>query len=761
MTSTTSGAGPGAETKLAPVSFLGRFMVLKGATRELWLVFLVKLLGIVAYSIMNTTFVLWLSYDLGYTDQRAGFLVATWSTVMTLITVFVGSLTDAIGLRKALLLGLCVCVLSRLVMTVTTVKWLALAGGMLPLALGEALGVPVLVAGVRRYSTTSQRSISFAIFYAMMNVGFLIASLVFDYVRRGLGEPHGHLTLPLIGMELTTYRTLFLLSFLFEFSLLPIVYFGLRGGVEATDEGVKITPEQSKYPGVNLWRALVLVVRDASKETVRIFVGLWQQPGFYKFLAFLTLAAFVRLIFIHMYYTYPKFGIRELGEGAPVGRLFAVNSVLIIFLAPLVGALTQKISAYRMVSFGSAIAAASVFIMALPPHMFQPLADGRFGHGLVNQWFGGYSRFTPDDFRNLPPLAAKLQSGTDTAASALNESLSEKTRVLLRRQLEDGSSARGAGPRPSTALLAPGDIRGLEAFVAKLQEDSEAATRPVSRAIWERFSAESQRILQDASPPEARRQAVLVQELNRILHSNRLYDAQRFAGVPLSEAARALVAKDPKRREGDLPNQSLLLNRLLLEDTYPQAIPRSAHPLGVALAEDLTKLIQGPALAERRGFAEVTLSAETKERMASRPKGQSSARLNRMVLEDAFPSEIAPNRLGVVGGVSPYYVMIFLFITVLSVGEAFYSPRLYEYAAVIAPKGQEASYMSLSYLPFFMAKLLVATFSGVLLANYCPETGPRQSATMWLIIALTTTIAPAGLMALRRFIRVKEAGRED
>lgn len=148
--------------------------------------------------------------------------------------------------------------------------------------------------------------------------------------------------------------------------------------------------------------------------------------------------------------------------------------------------------------------------------------------------------------------------------------------------------------------------------------------------------------------------------------------------------------------------------------------------------------------------------------MAQDPqKGNALLRLNRLLIEDAFPSEIAKNRVGVAGSVSPYYVMIFFFIVVLSFGESFYSPRLYEYAAVIAPKGQEASYMSLSYLPFFMAKLLVATFSGVLLAGFCPEIGPRHSSSLWLIIALTTLIAPVGLIAFRRFIQVREAGREE
>ena len=105
--------------------------------------------------------------------------------------------------------------------------------------------------------------------------------------------------------------------------------------------------------------------------------------------------------------------------------------------------------------------------------------------------------------------------------------------------------------------------------------------------------------------------------------------------------------------------------------------------------------------------------------------------------------------------------MIALFVVLLSIGEAFYSPRVYEYAASIAPKGQEASYGALSYVPFLLAKLLIGTFSGFLLTKYCPEVGERHSGVMWLAVALTASISPIGLLVLRRFIRVHEVGRPD
>ena len=116
--------------------------------------------------------------------------------------------------------------------------------------------------------------------------------------------------------------------------------------------------------------------------------------------------------------------------------------------------------------------------------------------------------------------------------------------------------------------------------------------------------------------------------------------------------------------------------------------------------------------------------------------------------------------LGLQGSIHPYYIMTALYLIVFSVGEAFYSPRVYEYAAAIAPKGQEASYGALAYIPFLVGKLLVGT-SGWLLAAFCPEQGPRQCGTMWLIFALAASVAPVGLLVFRPYIQVAEVGRED
>jgi hypothetical protein len=254
-------------------------------------------------------------------------------------------------------------------MVVTTTPWLALACGVLPLAVGEALGTPVLLAATRRYSTVAQRSISFSIIYAVMNIGYVAAGYIFDYLRQL------NLRVSLFGFEPSTYQQLFIVSLLFEIVLFPVIYF-LRRGAEATNGGPVIDESSSdRGTAPAFWRGIGATVRKSAIDTAQLFRRLIGQSAFYRLLAFFLFIGFLKAIFLQMDYVFPKWGIRELGLNAPVGKLSAINAIIIIFLVPIVGALTQKFAAYRMVVIGGAICAAGVFIMALPTQWFQLAAD--------------------------------------------------------------------------------------------------------------------------------------------------------------------------------------------------------------------------------------------------------------------------------------------------------------------------------------------------------------------------------------------------
>jgi len=361
--------------------FLAKFTVLKGAQRNLWLTFLIKFLIYTAYSVTNKTMVLWLSKDLGFNDQAAGALVGwVWAPAMTVFTLLAGSLTDAIGLRRTFFLGVAICTIARSVMVVTTIPSLALACGVLPLAVGEALGTPVLLAATRRYSTVAQRSISFSIIYMIMNIGYFAAGWIFDYVRQL------HLHVSLFGFEPSSYQQLFMVSLAFEIVLFPVIYF-IRRGAEANNGG-RVIEKSSGDDGTppSFWKSIGDTVRQTAIDTAHLFRRLIGQSGFYRLLVFFLFIGFLKAIFLQMDYVFPKFGIRELGVNAPVGKLSAINAIVIICLVPIVGALTQKFAAYRMVVIGGAICAAGVFIMALPTEWFLSAS-----HSMIGQWLGhGY-----------------------------------------------------------------------------------------------------------------------------------------------------------------------------------------------------------------------------------------------------------------------------------------------------------------------------------------------------------------------------------
>jgi MFS family permease len=367
--------------------FLAKFTVLRGAQRNLWLTFLIKFLIYTAYSVTNKTMVLWLSKDLGFSDQAAGALVGwVWAPAMTVFTLLAGSLTDAIGLRRTFFLGVAICTIARSVMVVTTIPSLALACGVLPLAMGEALGTPVLLAATRRYSTVAQRSISFSIIYMVMNIGYVAAGYIFDYVRQL------NLHISLFGFEPSSYQQLFMVSLAFEIVLFPVIYF-LRRGAEANNGGVVIDGSRSAAPA--FWNSIGETARQSAVATAQLFQRLIGQSGFYRLLVFFLFIGFLKAIFLQMDYVFPKWGIRELGLNAPVGKLSAINAIIIIFLVPIVGALTQKFAAYRTVVIGGAICAAGVFIMALPTQWFQPAASGVIGQRLGHGYLGVHGSIHP------------------------------------------------------------------------------------------------------------------------------------------------------------------------------------------------------------------------------------------------------------------------------------------------------------------------------------------------------------------------------
>ena len=92
-------------------------------------------------------------------------------------------------------------------------------------------------------------------------------------------------------------------------------------------------------------------------------------------------------------------------------------------------------------------------------------------------------------------------------------------------------------------------------------------------------------------------------------------------------------------------------------------------------------------------------------------------------------------------------IMIFFF----TIGEAIWSPRLMQFSTEIAPVGKEGSYIALSYLPYFLGKILAGPISGYLLTRYTPEgqSSYPEHFMVWVWVGLIALLSPLLLFLLK------------
>jgi subfamily B ATP-binding cassette protein MsbA len=120
-------------------------------------------------------------------------------------------------------------------------------------------------------------------------------------------------------------------------------------------------------------------------------------------------------------------------------------------------------------------------------------------------------------------------------------------------------------PSSGGVAFTPRDFQTPNALVVQLSRQSE----PLSRHLWNRFSAEDQQVLRTNSAVSEQR-SLLVSCLNGVAFGAPVYEAERFIGVKLSEETRRLLAQNPR------DERLARLNRLLLEDAFPKDIGRQA-----------------------------------------------------------------------------------------------------------------------------------------------------------------------------------------
>eukprot|EP00891_Asterochloris_glomerata_P004505 jgi/Astpho2/4505/fgenesh1_pg.00067_%23_79_t len=125
---------------------------------------------------------------------------------------------------------------------------------------------------------------------------------------------------------------------------------------------------------------------------------------------------------------------------------------------------------------------------------------------------------------------------------------------------------------------------------------------------------------------------------------------------------------------------------------------------------------------------------------------------------------------------SPFWLAAFqrewaaaLFVLQLSIGEAIWSPRWYDYSMSVAPAGREGAFGAFAAAPLFLGKFFTGALGGVLLQRFCPDNGVRceggetpppiptavtcDGNDLWGIIGVLTCISPLCILIFQKYLR--------
>ncbi len=311
------------------------------ASRGFWAVNWVNFADGICYFGILTLLTRFLGTRLGMSDQLTGISVSTFTGLVTLFMIGGGAISDRLGVRRALSLSLLVMLIGRVLLTAAP----AMSGaahvtawaGLLLMAAGTGVIQPALYAGIKEYTDPRTASIGYGILYAIMNLGIVAENFVSPFVREIWGIDGVYwMVVALTGFVLLTHMMLF------------------THKVELTERTVVESKPAVAGPKLTFLQKLrALPILDS------------------RFMFFICILFPVRTLFAHQWLTMPDYVFRAYPEwvSAKFEWLSGLNPLIIVIFVPTIAALTRKAKVIDMMIIGTAITAATTFLLVPGPNL--------------------------------------------------------------------------------------------------------------------------------------------------------------------------------------------------------------------------------------------------------------------------------------------------------------------------------------------------------------------------------------------------------
>jgi predicted MFS family arabinose efflux permease len=323
------------------------FQVLRETRSEYWGIQLVNLIDCVAYFGLLNIASVFLSENVGLSDERAGYAVTLFTTGTTIFLFFSGTVTDWLGIRLSTHIAMLAQGALRLgVALVGLLPWLPHRGLVATVLLFlmapfMAMIQTVFQSANKRFTTDRSRSAGYSLWYLVMNIGAAGGGFLIDIVRKALGWSNAHVfTFGAVAGLLCSLIT-----------WLAIRSERQLGGGPAASE----SPSAPAAAG-----------RAERRNPLQIALAVVREPTLWRLVVLIGLILGARAVFAYLYLLMPKYWLRTIGEDAAMGTLQAINPVLIVIGIVLFIPLVGRFRLFSMLVYGAMISAVSLLFLAIP-----------------------------------------------------------------------------------------------------------------------------------------------------------------------------------------------------------------------------------------------------------------------------------------------------------------------------------------------------------------------------------------------------------
>ncbi len=401
------------------------------APKALWGVNIPYVLeGLVYFGIL-TILGKYCSENVQLSDLYSGWVYSGVTGGITLAMLFLGGVSDRIGVRKALILSFILFVAGRATIAmsgtlplghgISSPMFFTLIAGLFLMVVAYGLYQPAAYAGVKRYTNPQTAAMGYAVVYGLMNLGAFFSGFISPLTRhhfKNVFPPNGltavfwvYAGISLFGLIFTvvvltkktdekavsqiagetenqakesttaekseaekevTPKVRINNSLLALFSAIAAMSLAL--GIIIHNGGIMIA-SATRYEGLPLveWIAYIAALLFT---ILSIIDYLRHRPDHpfrdLRFTFFIFILIPVQTLFAHNWLTLPYYLDRAF-KGSMVSHYFEffsnLNPILIFFLAPLVAGLTAKANVYKMMIYGTFVMAIPTFLLALGPNV--------------------------------------------------------------------------------------------------------------------------------------------------------------------------------------------------------------------------------------------------------------------------------------------------------------------------------------------------------------------------------------------------------